>query len=116
MGMGRSQFLIRRRDRWGTEMSYQPADFKAEIAINGLIHQWYPNVKAELTLMSTAVKADLTTHDATIEKALGILALAQPSSSRYQNDICLIINKGKGGGLTVAQMGAQMDAVVAAMP
>jgi hypothetical protein len=97
-------------------MSYQPADFKAEIAINGLIHQWYPNVKAELTLMSTAVKADLTTHDATIEKALGILALAQPSNSRYQNDICLIINKGKGGGLTVAQMGAQMDAVVAAMP
>ena len=43
-------------------MSYQPADFKAEIAINGLIHQWYPNVKAELTLMSTAVKADLTTR------------------------------------------------------
>ena len=52
-------------------MSYQPVDFQKEIALNGLIHQWYPNVKAELTLMSTAVKADLTTHDATIEKALG---------------------------------------------
>ena len=41
-------------------MSYKPADFAAEIALNGMIHHAYPNVKAELTLMSTAVKADLT--------------------------------------------------------
>ena len=32
------------------------------------------------------------------------------------NDIALIINKGKGGALTVAQMGVAIDAVVAAMP
>ena len=97
-------------------MSYQPVDFQKEIALNGLIHQWYPNVKAELTLMSTAVKADLTTHDATIEKALGILVPGQLSNSHYMNDIALIINKGKGGALTVAQMGVAIDAVVAAMP
>jgi hypothetical protein len=97
-------------------MSYQPADFKSEIAINCAIHKWNPNVKAELTLMSTAVKADLTTHDATIQSALGILQPGLWSNSRYMNDIALIINKGKGGNLTAAQMGAQIDAVVAALP
>ena len=97
-------------------MSYQPADFQAEIAINGLIHRFYPNVKSELTLMSTAVKADLTHHDTTLETALGILKPGQPTNTRYENDICLVINKGKGGNLTAAQMGAAMDAVVAQMP
>ena len=66
--------------------------------------------------MSTAVKADLTKHDTTMETALGILKPGQPTNSRYINDITLIINKGKGGNLTAAQMGAAMDAVVAAMP
>ena len=94
-------------------MSYTQAQFAAEIAINGKIHYAYPNVKAELTLMSTAVKADLTKHDKTIETPLGIL---QTPNSYYQAEINLIINKGKGGNLTAAQMGAAMDAVVAAMP
>ena len=97
-------------------MSYKQSDFAAEIALNGMIHQWYPNVKAELTLMSTAVKADLTTHSAEMETALGILHPGQFTNTRYQNDIALIINKGKAGNLTPAQMGAAMDAVVAAMP
>jgi hypothetical protein len=97
-------------------MSYQPADFQSEVAINCMIHKWYPNVKAELQLMSTAVKADTTTHDKTIEAPLGILRPGQWSNTRYQNDIALIINKGKGGNLTVAQMGAAMDAVVATLP
>ena len=54
-------------------MSYNPADFQSEIAINTRIYQWYANAKAELTLMSTAVKADVTTHDRTIQTPLGIL-------------------------------------------
>ena len=70
-----------------------------------MIHQWYPNVKAELTLMSTAVKADLTTHSAEMETALGILHPGQPTNTRYQNDIALIINKGKAGNLTVGPDG-----------
>ena len=97
-------------------MSYTPADFAAEIALNGMIHHAYPNVKAELTLMSTAVKADLTTHSAQMETALGILHPGQPTNTRYQNDIALIINKGKAGNLTAAQMGSAMDVIVAAMP
>ena len=97
-------------------MSYQQSDFQAEIALNGMIHHWYSNVKAELTLMSTAVKADLTKHSAEMETALGILHPGQPTNTRYQNDIALIINKGKAGNLTPVQMGAAMDAVVAAMP
>jgi uncharacterized tellurite resistance protein B-like protein len=94
-------------------MSYKPADFAAEIALNGMIHHAYPNVKAELTLLSTAVKADLTHHSREMETPLGIL---QNPNSYYQAEINLIINKGKAGNLTVAQMGAAMDAVVAAMP
>jgi hypothetical protein len=94
-------------------MSYQPANFQAEIAINTMINKWYSNAKAELTLMSTAVKADVTTHDRTIQTPLGIL---QNANSPYQAEINLIINKGKGGNLTAAQMGAAMDAVVATLP
>ena len=94
-------------------MSYTPAQFGAEIAINGLIYRTYPNVKAELTLLSTAVKADLTTHSREMETPLGIL---QNPNSYYQAEINLIINKGKAGNLTPAQMGAAMDAIVAAMP
>jgi hypothetical protein len=94
-------------------MSYKQSDFQSEIALNGMIHRWYPNVKAELTLMSTAVKADTTTHSRQIETPLGVL---QNPNSYYQAEINLIINKGKAGNLTVAQMGAAMDAVVAAMP
>ena len=94
-------------------MSYKQSDFAAEIALNGMIWRWYPNVKAELTLLSTAVKADLTHHSREMETPLGIL---QNANSPYQADINLIINKGKAGNLTAAQMGAAMDAVVAAMP
>ena len=94
-------------------MSYKQSDFAAEIIQNGKIFYAYPNVKAELTLMSTAVKADLTKHSRAIETPLGIL---QNPNSYYQAQIGRIINKGKAGNLTVAQMGAAMDAVIAAMP
>ena len=94
-------------------MSVKPADFAAEIAQNGLIFRTYPNVKAELTLMSTAVKADLTHHSREMETPLGIL---QNPNSYYQAQINRIINKGKAGNLTAAQMGAAMDVIVAAMP
>jgi hypothetical protein len=94
-------------------MSYTPAQFAAEIALNGKTFYAYPNVKAELTLMSTAVKADTTKHDRTLETPLGIL---QNPNSYYQAQINRAINRGKAGNLTVAQMGAAMDAVVAAMP
>ena len=98
-------------------MSYKPADFQSEIAINTAIHKWDPNAKAELTLMSTAVKADVTTtHDATITTPGGILQPGWWQNDRYKNDIALMINKGRGGGLTSAQMGAAMDAVVATLP
>ena len=94
-------------------MSVTQANFAAEIAQNGLIFRTYPNVKAELTLMSTAVKADLTHHSREMETPLGIL---QNPNSYYQAQINRIINKGKAGNLSVAQMGAAMDAIVAAMP
>lgn len=94
-------------------MSYDAKQFAAELALNGKTFYAYPNVKAELTLMSTAVKADLTTHDRTIQSALGIL---QNPATNYQAQIVRLINKAKAGNLPVATMGAAMDAVVAAMP
>lgn len=97
-------------------MSIQQADFQAEIALNTAIHKWDPNVKAELSLMSTAVKADPTTHDATMQTAGGILQPGWSQNDPYKNDIALIINKGKSGNLTGAQMGAAIDAVVATLP
>ena len=98
-------------------MSYEQADFAAEIALNGMIHHAYPNVKAELTLMSTAVKADPDDlHSREMETPLGILQNPPLPVLRPWADINLIINKGKAGNLTAAQMGAAMDAAVAAMP
>ena len=98
-------------------MSYQQADFQSEIALNTAIYKWDANAKAELTLMSTAVKADsTTTHDATITTPGGILQPGWAGNDPYKNDIALIINKGRGGNLTSAQMGAAMDAVVATLP
>ena len=94
-------------------MSYTQAQFASEIASLGKTFYAYPNVKAELTLMSTAVKADTTTHSREMETPLGIL---QTPNSYYQAQINRIINKGKAGNLTVAQMGAAIDAVVAAAP
>lgn len=94
-------------------MSYKPQDFQGEIAIGAKIWSGYPQAKAELTLLSTAVKAALTTHDRTIDAPLGILL---NGNSYFQRDINLIINKGWGGNLTAAQMGAAMDAVVATLP
>ena len=94
-------------------MSYKPADFQSEIALNTAIWKWYANVEVRAHAHVDAVKADLTTHDRTIEAPLGILL--KPNAA-YQTDINAIINKGKGGNLTVAQMGTAMDAVVATLP
>ena len=81
-------------------MSYKPADFQSEIAINTAIHKWNSNAKAELTLMSTAVKADsTTTHDATITTPAGILQPGWSQNDRYKNDIALIINKGQAAAI-----------------
>ena len=62
-------------------MSYDAKQIAAELALNGKTFYAYPNVKAELTLMSTAVKADTTTHDRTIQSASDIL---QNPNSNYR--------------------------------
>ena len=52
-----------------------------------MIHHAYPNVKAELTLLSTAVKADLTHHSREMETPLGILQNRElVLSGRNQSD------------------------------
>jgi hypothetical protein len=98
-------------------MSMDLPQFQASILRNTGIHKWNPNVKSELTLMSTAVKADAaTTHDTTIQTAPGICLPGQAANTRYLNSIAKIVNKGRAGNLTSAQMGTAMDAVVALLP
>jgi hypothetical protein len=97
-------------------MSYSTGQFQAEIALAAGTYKWYPTTKAELTLLSTAIGTDTTTHDTTMETALGILQPGKWSNTGFQNAIDLIINKGKGGNLTAAQMAAALTAVAATLP
>ena len=98
-------------------MSYKPADFQNEIAIEAAIYKgWYANTKAELTLLATALSTDTRVHDATLETALGILQPGKSTNTGFQNAVDLVINKGRGGNLTVAQMGAAITAVAATLP
>ena len=66
--------------------------------------------------MGTAVSTDTETHDGNIETALGILCPIAIANTYYQDRIALVINKGKGGNLTGAQMAAAITNVTAGMP
>jgi hypothetical protein len=94
-------------------MSYKQADFKSEIAINAKIYKWSAAWRTDLTTMATALGTDTTTHDTTIQAAPVALRPGVRTNNKYKNDIALIINKGKGGNLTAAQMAAAMNAVAA---
>ena len=66
-------------------MSYTQAQFASEIARLGKTFYAYPNVKAELTLMSTAVKADTTTHSREMETPLGMCRPPTPILPRRRS-------------------------------
>ena len=91
-------------------MSYQIADFSGQIALNAAIHAAYPNRATELTAIATALSSDTSTHDTTITTAPTGLQLSQAGNSRFTNDVLKTVNKGKGGGLTGAQMSAAITA------
>ena len=98
-------------------MSYQPADFAAEIALNVkeivlLVFEREVGAHADVDRSQSRSGSSTTRR----WRRRLVFWPGQPTNSRYINDITLIINKGKGGNLTAAQMGAAMDAVVAAMP
>lgn len=94
-------------------MSYQIADFASQVALNAAIHANYANRATELNAIATALGSDTTTHDTTIQSAPVALMPGLPGHSRFTNDILAVVNAGKGGNLTNAQMAAAITAGIA---
>lgn len=93
-------------------MSYHVADFQSQVGLNVLIHHFYANRAAELGAIATALGSDTTTRDTTIQTAPVALKPGLPSHSRFTNDVLLVVNAGKGGNLTNAQMATAINAVL----
>jgi hypothetical protein len=94
-------------------MTFQVSDFAGQVALNAMIHKWYPNRAAELTAIATALGGDATNHDTTISTPPAGLQPGNPANSHFTNDVLLVINAGKGGNLTNAQMAAAINAGLA---
>jgi hypothetical protein len=91
-------------------VSYLPSDFTAEMTL--VAKQWakYANLTAELQAIATALGADRTTHDGTIEAPPAALRIGAPQTS-FTNDALLVVNKGKSGGVPNAQMATIINAL-----
>jgi hypothetical protein len=117
-------------------MSFRETDFAGEVAllysntgptsafggspITG-IHKWNTNAVAEITAIVAALGSDGTVHDQTIEARSAILTAGEPNGlvapaagwkSRLGNDLILLINAAKGGGLSNSQIISGMDDAV----
>jgi hypothetical protein len=97
-------------------LTYLVSDFQTAVALECQIHFANANRATELTAMATALGSDATKHDKTIEAAPAGLVAGSPSNTRFTNDVLLQVNKGKGGGLTPAQMATVLTALAAAPP
>lgn len=93
-------------------MSYREPDFAAQIALRVKQYHAYANVPAELSAITTALAADATVHDKTIEVPPAPLTIHHEKHSPFTNDINLIVNKGKGGNLNTSQMISAIDDAV----
>jgi hypothetical protein len=85
------------------------------------IHKWNTNAAAEIAAIAAALGSDATAHDQTIEaraavlttgEANGIVAPAAGWKSRLGNDLILLINTAKGGGLSNSQIISGIDDAV----
>lgn len=96
-------------------MSFQVADFQGQVAMNAMIYAAYANRATELGAIATALGSDTATHDTTITTAPAALQPGLPSHSHFTNDILLVVNAGKGGNLTPAQMVTAINAVLGSL-
>ena len=85
------------------------------------IHKWATNAVAEITAIVTALGADATVHDQTIEARAAALTAGEPNGivapaagwkSHLGNDLILLINAAKGGGLSNSQIISGIDDAV----
>jgi hypothetical protein len=93
-----------------------PEQFKAQIKHVALIYRTREDAKAELSIIGTALGSDTTTHDTTMQKAPGILQPGWNQNNEFHNRINLIVNRGKGGNLTTAEMSTVIGDVIAELP
>ena len=92
-------------------MSYQLSYFTGQVGLLAYKNMRDPNWAAELTVMATALGSDTTTHDTTMETATGILRPGWAGNTSLHNELALLINRGKGGNLAVADMAAAINEV-----
>lgn len=92
------------------------AQFTSDIKRIAYIYRKREDAKGELSVIGTALGSDLTTHDTTMKTAPGILQPGWNLNNEFHNRINLLINQGKGGNLTTAEMATAINAVVAALP
>ena len=90
-------------------MSFRETDFAAEVKLCVAIHHAYPNIAAELTAIVGALGSDLTTHDCTIEATAAALQIHHEKQTRFTNDILVLVNQAKGGGLNNSQIISGID-------
>ena len=97
-----------------------PTSFFGGSPITG-IHKWNTNAAAEIAAIVAALGSDATVHDQTIEaraavlttgEVNGIVAPAAGWKSRLGNDLILLINAAKGGGLSNSQIISGIDDAV----
>ena len=85
-------------------MTYQIADFLKQAGLVAYKNVAQPDWAAQFTVMATALEADTTTHDTTIEAAQGILQPGWTGNTKLHNELALLINRGKAGNLSNADM------------
>jgi hypothetical protein len=90
-------------------MTFQVSDFTAQVRLNALIHYAYPNRLAELNAITAALVVDGSTRDTTLTTAPAGLRPGAAGNSSFTNDILLVVNAGKGGNLTPAQMATAIN-------
>jgi hypothetical protein len=114
-------------------MSFRETDFAGEVAllysntgptsafggspVTG-IHKFNTNAAAEIAAIVAALGSDSTVHDQTIEARSAALTVGEPNGivapaagwkSRLGNDLILLINAAKGGGLSNSQIISGLD-------
>ena len=89
-------------------MSYQIADFTAQVDLYSLRWAGYPTEDAELEAIATALNSDPRTHDQTIIKPMMPIQIAAYQTP-FTNGVNIIVNRGKAGNLTGPQMAAALS-------
>jgi hypothetical protein len=93
-------------------LTYQIADFTAQVSLVYVTNRWYANRLAESNAIATALNTDPTTHSREMEAPTPNLNMGNPANSPFTNDVLRVVNRGKAGNLTPLAMS---NAITAAL-